>query len=150
MKTRHALLTALTAGAALALAGCGSSYDDSRDLYEEMRVEIGCDTVDSDDFDSFMEGEIADGVPAFDAVEGECSSGDESFEVLAAVPHDVKGKEFLEAMEGDTEDMLAVDGGKWVVLVDGDDEEDQEFAEAVQDALGGTVVAFTASGIEKV
>ena len=149
MKTRHALITALTAGAALALAGCGGSYDDSRDLYEEMRVEIGCDTVDSDDFDSFMEGEVAGGVPAFDAVEGECSSGDESFEVLAVVPHDVKGKDFLESMQADAEDMLAVDGGKWVVLVEGDDEEDQAFTESVQDALGGTAVAFTEGSIEK-
>src|SRR5699024_7920675 len=78
MKTRHALTTALAAGAALTLAGCGGgSYDDSRDLYEELRVEIGCDTVDSDDFDSYMEGEVADGFPAFDTVEGECQAGDD-------------------------------------------------------------------------
>ena len=56
MKTRHALTTALAAGAALTLAGCGGSYDDSRDLYEELRVEIGCDTVDSDDFQSYKIG----------------------------------------------------------------------------------------------
>ena len=68
MKTRHALTTALAAGAALTLAGCGGSYDDSRDLYEELRVEIGCDTVDSDDFQSYTEGELTDGFPAFDAV----------------------------------------------------------------------------------
>ena len=45
MTTRRLLTTALAAGAALSLAGCGSSYDDSRDLYEELRVEMGCDTV---------------------------------------------------------------------------------------------------------
>ena len=150
MKTRHALIIALTAGAALTLAGCGGSYDDSRDLYEEMRVEIGCDTVDSDDFDSFMEGEVADGFPAFDVVEGECESSDDSYSVIAAVPHDIKGKEFLEAMQTEGTEAYGVDGGKWVVLVDGNDEEDLEFVEAVQDTLGGTVVELTGSGVEKV
>ena len=40
-------------------------------------MEIGCDTVeDSDDFQSYMEGELTDGFPAFDAVEGDCQLGD--------------------------------------------------------------------------
>src|SRR5699024_11349683 len=95
MQTRQILTTALAAGAALTLAGCGGSYDDSRDLYEELRVEIGCDTVGSDDFQSFMDGEVSDGIPAFDTVEGNCQLGDDSFSVAAVVPHDVKGKEFL-------------------------------------------------------
>lgn len=150
MKTRHALITALTAGAALTLAGCGGSYDDSRDLYEELRVEIGCDTVDSDDFDSYMEGEVADGFPAFDAVEGDCELSDDSYSIAAVVPHEVKGKEFLEAMQSEGTEAYAVDGGKWVVIVDGNDEEDLEFAQSVEDTVGGTVVELTGSGVEKV
>src|SRR5699024_1197003 len=106
MKTRHALTTALAAGAALTLAGCGG----------------GCDTVDSDDFDSYMEGEVADGFPAFDTVEGECQAGDDSVSIAAVVPHDVKGEEFLEAMGEQDSEGYAVQSGKWVVLVDGTDE----------------------------
>ena len=150
MKTRHALTTALAAGAALTLAGCGGSYDDSRDLYEELRVEIGCDTVDSDDFDSYMEGEVADGFPAFDTVEGECQAGDDSVSIAAVVPHDVKGEEFLEAMGEQDSEGYAVQSGKWVVLVDGTDEEDLAFADAAQEELGGKVVHFSAAGVEKV
>ena len=151
MKTRHALTTALAAGAALTLAGCGGgSYDDSRDLYEELRVEIGCDTVDSDDFDSYMEGEVADGFPAFDTVEGECQAGDDSVSIAAVVPHDVKGEEFLEAMAEQDSEGYAVQSGKWVVLVDGTDEEDLAFADAAQEELGGKVVHFSAAGVEKV
>ena len=150
MKTRHALTTALAAGAALTLAGCGGSYDDSRDLYEELRVEIGCDTVDSDDFESYMEGELTDGFPAFDAVEGDCQLVDDSFSVAAVVPHDVKGSEFLEAMGEEGTESYAVQSGKWVLLVDGTDEEDLGFAEAVQDELGGKVVEVSESGVEKV
>jgi len=150
MKTRLTLITALTAGAALTLAGCGSSFEDSRDLYEELRVEIGCDTVDSDDFDSYMEGEVADGFPAFDIVEGECTSGDEDFSIIAVVPHDVKGTEFLDALQAEDTQAYGVDGGKWVVLVDGTDEEDLEFAQTVKDTVGGSVVELTESGVEKV
>ena len=150
MTTRRLLTTALAAGAALSLAGCGSSYDDSRDLYEELRVEIGCDTVDSDDFESFIEGEMADGFPAFDAVDGECQLGDDSLSVATVVPHDVKGAEFLEAMGQEGTEAYAVQSGKWAVLVDGTDEEELAFAEAVQDELGGKVVAVSESGAEKV
>ena len=150
MKTRHTLTAALAAGAALTLAGCGGSYDDSRDLYEELRVEIGCDTVDSDDFDSYMEGEVADGFPAFDTVEGDCQLGDDNVSIAAGVPHDVKGEEVLEAMAEQDSEGYAVQSGKWVVLVDGTDQEDLAFADAAQEELGGKVVHFSGSGVEKV
>ena len=150
MQTRQILTTALAAGAALTLAGCGSSYDVSRDLYEELRVEIGCDTVGSDDFQSFMDGEVSDGIPAFDTVEGDCQLGDDSFSVAAVVPHDVKGKEFLEAMAEEDTEAYAVQSGKWALLVDGTDEEDLEFAETAADELGGKVVQVSPSGVEKV
>lgn len=150
MKTRHILTTTLAAGAALTLAGCGSSYDDSRDLYEELRVEIGCDTVDSDDFQSFMEGEVSDGFPAFDTVEGDCQLGDDSISVAAVVPHDAKGSEFLEAMGEEDTEAYAVQSGKWVLLVDGTDEEDLAFAETAADELGGKVVEISASGVQKI
>ncbi len=148
MKTQHVLTASLVAGAALALSGCGGSYDDSRDVYEELRVEIGCDTVDSDDFESFMEGEVADGFPAFDAVSGYCQQGDEEFSVLAVVPpHDVNGEEFLEALsQEDSGEGFAVQSRKWVVVIDGDDEEDRQFADTVKDELGGKVVAFSENG----
>lgn len=151
MKTQHVLTASLVAGAALALSGCGGSYDDSRDVYEELRVEIGCDTVGSDDFESFMEGEVADGFPAFDAVSGYCQQGDEEFSVLAVVPHDVNGEEFLEALsQEDSGEGFAVQSRKWVVVIDGDDEEDRQFADTVKDELGGKVVAFSENGVKKV
>ena len=150
MKTRYALTTALAGAAALALTGCGGSFDDSRDLYEQLRTEIGCDTVDSDDFDSFMEGEVADGFPAFDAVNGDCKLGDEDISVLAVVPHDVKGEEFLEATGQQDSEGYAVHTAKWAVLVEGTDEEDLAFVNAVKEELGGKVVSFSPSGVEKV
>ena len=150
MKTRHALTTALAGAATFALAGCGGSFDDSRDLYEELRTEIGCDTVDSDDFDSFMEGEVADGIPAFDVVDGDCKLGDDDISVAAVVPHDVKGEEFLDALAQEESEGYAVLSSKWVVIVDGTDEEDLAFAEAVKEELGGKVVSVANGVVEKV
>ncbi|MGY5764266.1 hypothetical protein ACXET9_03565 [Brachybacterium sp. DNPG3] len=150
MRIRPALCTALAAGTVLVLSGCGGSYDDSRDVYEEMRVKIGCDTVDSSDFTSYMEGEVTDDFPAFDTVEGYCQLGDDEVSVAAVVPHDVKGKEFLEAMNAEGFEGYAVQSGGWVVLIDGTDREDYSFAEAVQDELGGTAMRSTESGVEKI
>src|SRR5699024_6857872 len=114
------------------------------------RVEIGCDTVDSDDFDSYMEGEVAGGFPAFDTVEGECQAGDDSVSIAAAVPHDVKGEGCLEAMGGRASAGYAGQSGKLVVLVDGTAEGALAFADAAQEGLGGKVVHFSAAGVEKV
>lgn len=150
MNIRHTLATALAAGTVLALSGCGSSFDDSRDLYEQLRVEVGCDTVDSDDFESFMDGEVADGIPAFDVVEGECKNGDDDISIAAVAIHDAKGSEFLEAMGAEDAEGYAVQSSKWVVMIDGTDEEDLAFAETAKDALGGTVVAFSANGVNKI
>ena len=47
-------------------------------------------------------------------------------------------------------ESYAVQSAKWVLLVDGTDEEDLGFAEAVQDELGGKVVEVSESGVEKV
>lgn len=113
-------------------------------------MEIGCDTIDSDDFDSYMEGEVADGFPAFDTVEGDCQLGDDDVSIAAVVPHDVNGEDFLEAMGAQDSDGYAVQSGKWVVLVDGTDQEDLAFAKAAKDELGGKVVHFSGAGVEKV
>ncbi|MGO1975755.1 hypothetical protein [Brachybacterium tyrofermentans] len=150
MKTRYTLTAALTCTAALALSGCGGSFDDSRELYEQLRTEIGCDTVDSDDFESFMEGELSDSFPAFDVVDGDCTLGDEDLSVSAVVPHDVKGEEFLEAMVAEESEGYAVHSAKWVVLLEGIDEENLEFAEAVHEELGGKIVTFSAAGVVEV
>src|SRR5690625_7699308 len=97
-----------------------------------------------------MEGELTDGFPAFDAVEGDCQLGDDSFSVAAVVPHDVKGKEFLEAMAEEDTEAYAVQSGKWALLVDGTDEEDLEVAETAADERGGKVDQGTPRGAERV
>ena len=141
--------TAITAGAALLLAGCGGgSYEDSRELYEELRVNFNCDTVDSDDFNSFMEGEWTDGFPAFDAVDGECQLGDDdSVSVSTVVPHDVKGKDFMEAFAvQNSEEGYGVLAKNWVILVEDDDPAVQEWLETVEDELGGELITLSGQG----
>lgn len=141
--------TAVTAGAALLLAGCGGgSYDDSRDLYEELRVNFNCDTVDSDDFNSFMEGELTDGFPAFDVVDGDCQlEDDDSVTVSTVVPHDVKGKDFMEAFaEENDEEGYGLLAKNWVILVDEDDPAVQEWLETVKDELGGELITLSGQG----
>ncbi|WP_193106357.1 hypothetical protein [Brachybacterium sp. FME24] len=141
----------IVAGSSALLAGCGGgSYEDSRELYEELRADFHCEAVDSDAFQSFLEGELANGFPAFDVVEGECMVGDDdSISVSAVIPHDVKGDEFLSTLtEVDDTEGYALQSGKWVVLVDEQEPEVKEWLNSVKDELGGEVVAFTGGGDE--
>lgn len=174
MTLRHAFPTVLAAGAVLALAGCGASldspaspgspdssvspdsppsaasFDDAHDLYEQLRVEIGCESVESENSVSADEGEIAEGSPAFDLAAGYCTSGDDEAMVAAVVAEDGEGAELIEAMWAEDVEGYGVHAANWAVMTDRADDEDLAVAEHAQDLLGGELIAFSEDGVEKV
>lgn len=155
MSLRHALPAVLAFGSVLALAGCGgattpaASFDSAHDLYEQLREEIGCETVDPENIASAKEGEVADGSPTFEMVAGHCTSGDDEVMVAAVVVEGGEGVDAVEAMSTEDVEGYAVHAANWAVATDKPDDEDRAFVEAAQDLLGGDIVTFSEDGVEK-
>ena len=147
MVGKRAGFAAMAAGAAVMLAGCGGgSYEDSRALYEELQGKVTCDSVESDAFSTYTEGELAESIPAFDVVAGGCALGDDDISVDAVVPHDVTGEEFLSAFaEKNSQEGYALVADNWILLVDEQEPEAKDWLTSTGEELGGEVVTISAA-----
>jgi hypothetical protein len=177
MSLRHSLSTALAAGALLALTGCGASsgssgssdssaapassaspdsspsaasFDSAHELYEHLREEIGCEASDPEDNGSAAEGELADGSPAMELAAGYCTVGADEAMVGAFVVEGGEAIEVAELVAAEGVEGYGVHAANWAVMTDRAEDEDLAVAEAVQELLGGELIAFSEDGVEKV